>query len=209
MLVVGGDGILMEALTHLLLAAQVHAVHARVEEIAVALDRCRPQTLLLDGQVAPQRFAECVALARWHCPQVRLLVLAPESATAGAVADPHELGADGVLSAWSTPQELLAAVNGVTPTIPETQRPVEQSRGPGLTGRLTTREMQILRTLMCGASNTQVAELLRISPNTVRTHVQNILGKLNARTRLEAVTLGFRHGLHPLPDNPTARSPAQ
>jgi DNA-binding NarL/FixJ family response regulator len=212
-LVAGGDGVLMEAITHLLRAAQVHAIHARAEQIAVVLERYRPETLLLDGQVKPQRLAEYVALARWHRPQVRLLVLVPDSGPSGiqsdATLDPHQLGAEAVLSAWSTPQELLAAVSGVASTLHGIPRRAEQSRGPGLMGRLTAREMQILRTLMSGASNVQIATLLCISPNTVRTHVQNILGKLNARTRLEAVTIGFRYGLHPLSDHSTMRSSAQ
>jgi DNA-binding CsgD family transcriptional regulator len=206
----------MEALTRLLLAAQLRAIHTRADEIVPALERYRPETLLVDGEMDPERLADCAALARWHCPHVRLLVLTSDVAMGGAPgassgvdqkAEPSaEPPAEALLSAWSTPQDLLAAVNGVASSPAQVQRPVECPRGSGLLGRLTVREMQVLRTLMSGASNAQIAELLHISPNTVRTHVQNIHGKLAVRTRLEAVTMGFRCGLRPLSEAPDPKA---
>ena len=46
-----------------------------------------------------------------------------------------------------------------------------------------------------GASNAVVAERLRITPNTVRNHVQRILYKLDAHSKLEAVVVATREGL--------------
>jgi DNA-binding NarL/FixJ family response regulator len=60
---------------------------------------------------------------------------------------------------------------------------------------LTSRERQVLRLLIQGASNKDVAKRLDIRSNTVRTHVQNLLAKLRVHTRLEAVTLAIRAGL--------------
>jgi DNA-binding NarL/FixJ family response regulator len=60
---------------------------------------------------------------------------------------------------------------------------------------LTTRERQVLRLLVTGASNKEMAKRLAIRSNTVRTHVQNLLAKLRVHTRLEAVTLAIRGGL--------------
>jgi DNA-binding NarL/FixJ family response regulator len=60
---------------------------------------------------------------------------------------------------------------------------------------LTLRERQVLALLADGASNKSMAKRLSLSPNTVRTHVQNILGKLGVHSRLEAVTLAIRQGL--------------
>lgn len=59
---------------------------------------------------------------------------------------------------------------------------------------LTARERQVLRLLVEGASNKEMARRLAIRSNTVRTHVQNLLGKLRVHTRLEAVTLAMRAG---------------
>jgi DNA-binding NarL/FixJ family response regulator len=61
--------------------------------------------------------------------------------------------------------------------------------------RLTARETEILRELADGRSTAQTAEALHISVLTVRSHVKSILLKLNAHSKLEAVTCAIRHGL--------------
>lgn len=60
---------------------------------------------------------------------------------------------------------------------------------------LTARETQILHLLAAGHGSSAIAERLYISPETVQTHVRNMLGKLGVGSRLEAVALGLRLGL--------------
>ena len=60
---------------------------------------------------------------------------------------------------------------------------------------LTGRELEVLRMLADGAANKTIAWKLGISEHTVKFHVAQILAKLNAGTRTEAVTLGIRRGL--------------
>jgi DNA-binding NarL/FixJ family response regulator len=60
---------------------------------------------------------------------------------------------------------------------------------------LTSRELEVLRMLADGAANKNIAWKLGISEHTVKFHVAQILAKLNAGTRTEAVTLGIRQGL--------------
>jgi DNA-binding NarL/FixJ family response regulator len=62
-------------------------------------------------------------------------------------------------------------------------------------GSLTARELLVLRSIACGADNTQVAGDLGIDVRTVRFHVSNIYRKLGARHRAEAVALAYRLGL--------------
>lgn len=64
---------------------------------------------------------------------------------------------------------------------------------------LTERELEILRLLGDGANNDGIAERLIISPNTARNHVQNILNKLNAHSKLEAVSKAIQAGVIPMP----------
>jgi DNA-binding NarL/FixJ family response regulator len=61
--------------------------------------------------------------------------------------------------------------------------------------RLTPREAEILRSLASGQTTTQVAESLGISALTVQSHVKSILAKLGVHSKIEAVTLAWRHGL--------------
>jgi two-component system nitrate/nitrite response regulator NarL len=80
-------------------------------------------------------------------------------------------------------------------------RPPRRRRGPGEGRRsfsypsLTRREAQILKSLAEGAANREIARRMGISPHTVRTHIQSILAKLQAHTRLEAVAWARRNGL--------------
>jgi DNA-binding NarL/FixJ family response regulator len=60
---------------------------------------------------------------------------------------------------------------------------------------LTARELEVLRMLADGAANKNIAWKLGISEHTVKFHVAQILAKLNAGTRTEAVTVGVRRGL--------------
>ena len=61
--------------------------------------------------------------------------------------------------------------------------------------QLTRRERQVIRMAAEGADNDEIARVLVISPQTVRTHIQHVLGKLGAHSRLEAVALLRRSGI--------------
>jgi DNA-binding NarL/FixJ family response regulator len=63
--------------------------------------------------------------------------------------------------------------------------------------RLTARETEILQALAAGDSTPAIAERLGISPLTVQSHVKSILSKLGVHSKIEAVTLAWRHGLAP------------
>ena len=60
---------------------------------------------------------------------------------------------------------------------------------------LTRREIEILHIIASGLNPKDTAERLHVSPATIRNHVQNILGKLGAHSRLEAVAYANRHRL--------------
>lgn len=60
---------------------------------------------------------------------------------------------------------------------------------------LTPREVEVLRLLAAGYTTTQIASVLVLQPTTVRNHIQNILGKLQARNRLQAIAYASRQNL--------------
>lgn len=60
--------------------------------------------------------------------------------------------------------------------------------------RLTRRELEILQLLARGLNNESISKQLYISPTTTRNHIQNILGKLDVHSKLEAVTYAVRAG---------------
>ncbi|WP_165986511.1 response regulator transcription factor [Streptomyces sp. YIM 98790] len=81
----------------------------------------------------------------------------------------------------------------------ERQRLVESHRSERqrLVESLTPRELEVLRCMLAGLGRKAVAERLYLSPHTVRTHMQNVLGKLGVHSTLAAVALARRAGIPP------------
>lgn len=64
-----------------------------------------------------------------------------------------------------------------------------------ITDKLTGREVDVLRLIARGLSNTEIAEQLHLSEGTIRNHVSAIFSKLNVSDRTQAAILAIRHGL--------------
>jgi DNA-binding NarL/FixJ family response regulator len=71
----------------------------------------------------------------------------------------------------------------------------EQHQALLLVSSLTRREREILALLSSGAGNDAIAQRLVISPETARTHIQNLLSKLGVHSRLEAAAFVARNGI--------------
>jgi two-component system nitrate/nitrite response regulator NarL len=72
---------------------------------------------------------------------------------------------------------------------------LEDKAASVLSVTLTDREREVLSLLVEGASGAEMAERLNLSPHTVRTHVQNLLTKLQVHSRVEAAAFAVRHGI--------------
>lgn len=70
---------------------------------------------------------------------------------------------------------------------------------PRQTGALTPREIEVLQLMAEGRSSRDIADMLVLSVSTIRNHTQNVLTKLGAHSRLEAVTIATRQGIIRLP----------
>jgi len=77
-----------------------------------------------------------------------------------------------------------------TPTDPVCEPPAPRHRD-----LLSGRELEVLSLLAWGYSNQEISSKLRITLETVKSHVHHILGRLNAHNRAHAVGLGYEHGL--------------
>ena len=121
--------------------------------------------------------------------------------------DAVEAGASGFLSKDDAAQDLLSAVKSAAEgevlidpqtlarLLPQVARERELKRDAlTLLQDLTEREREILGLLAHGMRNDDIATKLYISPQTVQTHVRNILGKLRVHSKLEAVAFAVRHG---------------
>lgn len=93
-----------------------------------------------------------------------------------------------VLGGSWLPHELLAKL------VAEHQDPAGATH---LIAQLTAREQQVLRLMVSGLDRNGIAEKLNQSPNTVRTHIRNMIVKLDCHSAVEAVAVGLRAGLRP------------
>lgn len=67
------------------------------------------------------------------------------------------------------------------------------------TASLSSRELEVLQLIVEGNSNVEIAAALYISVGTVKTHIRNILSKLNVNHRTQAAVFALRHGLARFP----------
>jgi DNA-binding NarL/FixJ family response regulator len=164
----------------------------------------RPDVVLMDvrmpavdGIQATRRLLETVA-----DPPKILVVTTFENDE--YVYDALRAGASGFLLKRARPEEIVHAVrivaHGDTLLFPAAIRQLAAShregRGGGAPwiGHLTEREADVLRLMAAGLSNTEIGERLYVSLQTVKTHVSNVLAKLAARDRTQAVIAAYESG---------------
>lgn len=94
----------------------------------------------------------------------------------------------GVGTDGSAPAGAIAPITGVTVETPVTS-------GNVTAVRLSPREQEVLRLVAEGYSNSMMASRLHLSENTIKTYVENLLSRLNARNRAEAVAAASRQNL--------------
>lgn len=162
----------------------------RVEPDVVLMDMVMPG---MDGVVTTRTLRE-------SCPSARVIALTsfPEE---DLIQRALEAGATGYLLKNVGVAELASAIRAAHADKPvlapeAAQALIQRARRPSPPGHdLSPRELQVLQLLTGGLSNRTIAERLTVSPSTVDFHVSNILGKLGAATRTEAVAIAVQHHL--------------
>lgn len=185
-----------------------------VADVSALLDRARhepPDLVLLDAALLAPADTQPVLQELARRGSAALVVV--DGLDSAAMLRVVEAGAIGFVSRDASSAELVnnvvAGLRGEA-CIPrrllgsllramiERRREAEQTRERY--GRMSRREREVLTHLSVGLSPDQVAQELVLSVGTVRTHVQNILGKLGVHSQIEAVRLAHEHGL--VPDDP-------
>jgi DNA-binding NarL/FixJ family response regulator len=117
------------------------------------------------------------------------------------VYDALRAGASGFLLKRARPDEVVEAIRVVTRgdslLFPAAIRRLVAARGGTVrqaTARLTEREAEVLKLMAAGLSNAEIAKELVLGVETVKTHVGNVLAKLGARDRVQAVITAYETG---------------
>ncbi|MEW1634396.1 response regulator transcription factor [Streptomyces sp. NPDC093801] len=161
------------------------------------------------AQAAPPDGIALVAGVRTAHPGVRTVVLAERDDPRRA-ALALQAGASGWVAKDCSLSRLLAVIRGVlreethlapallTGVLRElTAARKHRTDSERLVESLTPREHEVLRCMVAGLGRKDVAARLFLSPHTVRTHMQNVLGKLGVHSTLAAVALARRAGVRP------------
>ena len=161
-----------------------------------------PDVILMDMALPVIDGATATRAIRQQFPQVQVLALTSFK-EGDLIKRALEAGAIGYLlkdvSAEDLARAIRAAHSGRATLSPEAAQALVQTANeppaPGLD--LTEREREVLTLMIEGLNNTQIAGRLSVSPSTIKSHVSNILSKLGAASRTEAVTLALRNRIVP------------
>ena len=183
----------------------VVGVAASVEEAVKMGAAEKPDVVVLDWNLPDGTGADAAQRLLADNPSTKLVVLTGltvETVLAGAV----EAGCAAVLTKNRAFEEIADAISSahtgeVTISLSKLSSIVGrlQSPRPGLGANLTSRELDVMGRLAEGLSNEAIAEVLSLSVHTVRNHVQSIIMKMKAHSKLEAVMKGLREGIVDVP----------
>jgi DNA-binding NarL/FixJ family response regulator len=183
---------------------QVVGTAGTLEEALDAVAHTPVDVVLVDYALPDSDGPLSIGSLRRALPDAKIVVLTgmrDEAAVAAAL----EAGCNGYITKDRPPAELVTAIHtvmvGTSAVSPDLlSGTVLRLRRSQSDQAITRREREILALVAEGVPNAKIAARLHISVNTVRNHVQSLLTKLDAHSRLEAVATAVKRGVLPAPE---------
>jgi DNA-binding NarL/FixJ family response regulator len=178
------------------------------EAVAMALDR-QPDVVLMDLRMPRCDGVEATRQLREQAPQVKVIALTT-FADDRSVLDALRAGARGYLTKDAGAEEIKRAIEqvlgdqaAIDPAVQHHLVDAIAASKPGpssnaaasLPDGLTPREAEVLTLIASGLSNTEIAAELVVSEATVKSHINHLLTKIQARDRAQAVRYAYARGL--------------
>ena len=183
---------------------EVVATAADGRETVTLAGELRPDVVLMDLRMPQMEGAEATRTIRTTLPDTHVLVLTTY-ADDDSLFPALKAGAHGYLTKDASAEEIERAIRAVADGHTHLDSAIQQRlvtailettlQTPTPPDDLTGRELEVLKLIAAGLSNTEIAAALVLSAATVKTHVNHIFQKTGARDRAQAVRYAYHHGL--------------
>ncbi len=162
----------------------------------------KPDIIVMDIGLPRQDGIAATQQIKAILPEIHIVILTSHMTEIEVIAALSS-GADAFCIKGTNVDRLIAAIaaaqEGATYLDPQiARRVIEHLKPPTsqtIVGRLSQREMEVLKLMVDGYSNPEIATALYLSPNTIKTHIRGIMNKLAVDDRVQAAVVALRAGL--------------
>ena len=155
----------------------------------------RPDITLMDLQMPEMNGIDAISAIRCEFPEARIIILTTHAGDV-QVSRAFKAGARAYLLKGSLRNQLLETIRAVHAGQKRVSSEVAAEIVEHSTDdALTPREVDVLRLVAKGNANKEIGAQLSLTEETVKSHIRNILAKLEARDRTHAVTIGAKRGI--------------
>jgi DNA-binding NarL/FixJ family response regulator len=157
--------------------------------------RHKPDVVIMDLRMPTLSGVEAISIIRAESPSAKILVMTTYQGDVEALRA-LKAGAQGYLMKSAVADDLALAIRQVFRGNKYVPSDLAASLADHvISGTLSKREIEVLKSAALGNSNLQTAQALSISEETVKSHMKSIIAKLNARDRTHAVLIAIRRGV--------------
>ncbi len=179
---------------------EIVAETGRGEEALALARRLRPDVVLLDIRLHQSNGIDVARALRRELPAIKVLVLSTynyEAYVRALVA----IGVHGYLLKTASDTELIEGVRAVhrgeqaLSAEVASQLTTPRRSGIATTRALSAREREVIMLVAEGASNKEIGQQLHLKETTIESYLSNIMGKLGARSRTDAIKIAVQQGI--------------
>ena len=155
----------------------------------------RPDITLMDLRLADMSGFDAIRSIRSEFPNAKVVVLSSYEGDAD-IREAMDAGAQGYVAKGMVREELLDVIRTVAAGKRRIPAALAQTLAEHVSDdQLSPRELEVLQFVSAGKRNKEIAAELSVAEDTVKMHVRNLLSKLGASDRTEAVTIALRRGI--------------
>jgi DNA-binding NarL/FixJ family response regulator len=157
--------------------------------------KVRPDVTLMDLRLTDMSGFDAIRAIRSEFPNAKVVVLSSYEGDAD-IREAMDAGAQGYVAKGMVREELLDVIRIVAAGKRRIPAALAQTLAEHVSDdQLSPRELEVLKYVSTGLRNKEIAAELHVAEDTVKMHVRNLLSKLGASDRTEAVTIALRRGI--------------